>query len=102
MTIGFELDGRPFVGLNGGPIFRFSEAVSFEVFCETQERTDYFWEKLSDGGREMQCGWLKDRYGLSWQVVPIMLPQLMTGPDPERVKRATEAMFTMSRLDMAA
>jgi len=101
MTIAFELDGRPFVALNGGPVFMFNEAISFQVFCDTQERIDYFWDRLCDGGTESQCGWLKDKYGLSWQIVPRALTAMMTDPDPARVARMTEAMFKMTRLDIA-
>jgi predicted 3-demethylubiquinone-9 3-methyltransferase (glyoxalase superfamily) len=102
MTVEFELDGQRFVGINGGPDFKFDEAVSFEIKCETQEEIDYFWERLSDGGEEGPCGWLKDRYGLSWQVVPTGMEELFADPDPERAKRAMQAMLGMSKLDIAA
>jgi predicted 3-demethylubiquinone-9 3-methyltransferase (glyoxalase superfamily) len=101
MTIAFELDGRPFVALNGGPIFKFTEAVSFQVFCDTQERVDHFWNRLSKDGTEVQCGWLKDKHGLSWQIVPRALPAMMADPDPARVRRVAEAMFKMVKLDIA-
>jgi predicted 3-demethylubiquinone-9 3-methyltransferase (glyoxalase superfamily) len=102
MTVEFELDGQRFVGINGGPEFKFDEAVSFEIRCETQEEIDYYWEKLTEGGSEGPCGWLKDRYGLSWQVVPTMLEELVADADRQRAKRAMEAMFGMRKLDVAA
>ena len=102
MTVEFELDGQRFVGINGGPEFKFDEAVSFEIKCEDQEEIDYYWEQLSDGGEEGQCGWLKDRYGLSWQVVPAGMEELFTDPDPERAQRAMEALLKMGKLDVAA
>jgi predicted 3-demethylubiquinone-9 3-methyltransferase (glyoxalase superfamily) len=102
MTVEFELDGQRFVGINGGPQFRFDEAVSFQITCEDQEEVDYFWERLSEGGEEGQCGWLKDRYGLSWQVVPTGMEEVFADPDPERARRAMEAMLGMRKLDVAA
>ena len=102
MTVEFELDGQRFVGINGGPEFTFDEAVSFQVDCETQEEVDYYWEKLSAGGAEGPCGWLKDRYGLSWQVVPTGMEELFADPDPARAQRAMEAMLGMGKLDIAA
>jgi predicted 3-demethylubiquinone-9 3-methyltransferase (glyoxalase superfamily) len=104
MTIEFELDGQSFMGLNGGPVFRFNEAVSFMVECETQEQVDHYWEKLSEGGDEgaQQCGWLKDRFGLSWQIVPSGLSDLIGGPDRERSDRAMEAMLRMKKIDLDA
>jgi predicted 3-demethylubiquinone-9 3-methyltransferase (glyoxalase superfamily) len=102
MTVEFELDGQRFVGINGGPDFKFDEAVSLEIKCETQEEIDYFWERLSDGGEEGPCGWLKDRYGLSWQVVPTGMEELFADPDPERAQRAMQAMLGMGKLDIAA
>ena len=102
MTVEFELDGTRFVGINGGPEFTFSEAVSFEVTCEDQAEIDYYWEKLSEGGEEGPCGWLKDRYGLSWQVVPTGMVAFFEAADPERARRATEAMFRMRKIDVAA
>jgi predicted 3-demethylubiquinone-9 3-methyltransferase (glyoxalase superfamily) len=102
MTVEFELDGHRFVGINGGPQFTFDEAVSFEINCETQDEVDYYWERLSEGGEEGQCGWLKDRYGLSWQVVPTGMVEVLTGEDPARAQRAMQAMLGMSKLDIAA
>lgn len=102
MTVEFELDGNRFVAINGGDQFKFDEAVSFEIECETQEEVDYFWERLTDGGKEVQCGWLEDRFGLSWQVVPRGMNELFTDPDPARVERAMKAMLGMVKLDAAA
>jgi predicted 3-demethylubiquinone-9 3-methyltransferase (glyoxalase superfamily) len=102
MTVEFELDGQRFVGINGGPQFKFDEAVSFQITCETQEEIDYYWERLSEGGEEGPCGWLKDRYGLSWQVTPTGMEELFTDPDQERAQRAMEAMLKMGKLDIAA
>ena len=102
MTVLFELDGQRFVGINGGPEFRFDEAVSFEIECEDQDEVDRYWAALTDGGQESQCGWLKDRFGLSWQVVPRGMSEVLNGPDPERGRRAMEAMFGMTKLDLAA
>ncbi len=102
MTVEFELEGQRFVGINGGPKFKFDEAVSFQIDCETQQDVDYYWERLSTGGEEGPCGWLKDKYGLSWQVVPSGMEELFTDPDPERTKRAMQAMLKMSKLDIAA
>jgi predicted 3-demethylubiquinone-9 3-methyltransferase (glyoxalase superfamily) len=101
MTVEFELDGQRFLGINGGPEFEFDEAVSFAIECETQDEVDYFWEKLTDGGEESQCGWLKDRYGLSWQVVPTGMEELFADPDPGRARRAMEAMLKMRKIDLA-
>ncbi len=102
MTVEFELEGQKFVGLNGGPHFKFTEAVSFVVNCETQEEVDYFWGKLTaDGGAESQCGWLKDKYGLSWQVVPTILPKLFQNKDPEKTQRVMKAMLQMKKIDIA-
>lgn len=99
MTVDFELDGRPFTALNGGPHFTFNEAVSIVVNTEGQEETDHYWQALLDGGGEpAQCGWLTDRFGLSWQVVPKELGELLADPDPERARRATEAMLAQSRI----
>ena len=100
MTVEFELDGQRFVGINGGPQFTFSEAISLEIRCETQEEVDYYWAKLSDGGSEGPCGWLKDRYGLSWQVVPAGMDELFSDTDPQRAQRAMQAMLQMKRLDI--
>jgi predicted 3-demethylubiquinone-9 3-methyltransferase (glyoxalase superfamily) len=100
MTVNFSLDGQEFVGLNGGPIFTFSEAISFQVFCDTQEEIDYFWDKLSEGGGKGQCGWLKDKYGMSWQVIPAILPKLLRDKDPVKSQRVTRAMLQMTKLDI--
>jgi predicted 3-demethylubiquinone-9 3-methyltransferase (glyoxalase superfamily) len=100
MTVEFELDGQDFTALNGGPHFKLTEAVSFVVNCETQEEVDYFWEKLSEGGAEVQCGWLKDKYGLSWQIVPTILTQLFKDNDPEKTKRVMKAMLQMKKIDI--
>jgi predicted 3-demethylubiquinone-9 3-methyltransferase (glyoxalase superfamily) len=97
----FELDGNRFVGINGGPEFKFTEAVSFQIDCETQAEIDHYWSRLSEGGSEGPCGWLKDRYGLSWQVVPTGMDELFSHPDKERARRAMEAMFGMRKLDIA-
>jgi predicted 3-demethylubiquinone-9 3-methyltransferase (glyoxalase superfamily) len=100
MVVEFELDGQRFVGINGGPEFKFDEAVSFQINCETQEEVDYYWDKLTEDGEESQCGWLKDKYGLSWQVTPTGMEELFSDPDPERAKRAMEAMLKMRKLDI--
>jgi predicted 3-demethylubiquinone-9 3-methyltransferase (glyoxalase superfamily) len=100
MTVDFEVNGQRFTGINGGPDFKFDEAVSFAVTCETQDELDYYWEKLSEGGSEGPCGWLKDKYGLSWQVVPAGLDDLFADADPGRADRAMKAMLGMSKLDM--
>jgi predicted 3-demethylubiquinone-9 3-methyltransferase (glyoxalase superfamily) len=102
MTVEFELDGQRFIGINGGPEFSFDEAVSFAIECETQEEVDYYWDKLTEGGEESQCGWLKDRYGLSWQVVPTGMEELFADPDKGRAERAMKAMLGMRKLDIAA
>jgi predicted 3-demethylubiquinone-9 3-methyltransferase (glyoxalase superfamily) len=102
MTVSFELDGRPYVALNGGPEFTFNEAVSFQVGCADQDEVDHYWAALSEGGEEGPCGWVKDRWGLSWQIVPTVLPELLGDPDPERAQRAMKAMLSMSKLDIAA
>ncbi|GHF62389.1 putative 3-demethylubiquinone-9 3-methyltransferase (glyoxalase superfamily) [Amycolatopsis bartoniae] len=103
MTVEFEINGQKFVGLNGGPQFKFTEAVSFQIPCETQEEVDYYWDRLTaDGGEEGPCGWVKDKFGLSWQVVPNRLLELTTGPDAEQAARAFEAMMSMHKLDIAA
>ena len=102
MTVEFELDGQRFVGINGGPQFPFDEAVSFQISCETQDDVDYYWDRLTEGGSEAQCGWLKDRYGLSWQVVPTGMAEVFNDPDPDRARRAMEAMLGMSKIDVAA
>ena len=102
MTVRFELDGQEFIALNGGPHFKFNEAISLYVDCEDQGEVDYFWDLLVDGGEPSQCGWLKDRYGLSWQIIPRELPPLLFDPDPEKAQRATQAMFTMTKIDIEA
>jgi len=104
MTVAFELDGQPFTALNGGPAFTFNEAISFQVSCETQAEVDYYWVQLGVGGdeRAQQCGWLKDRFGVSWQVVPTALIEMLGAPDTQKVQRATAAMLQMKKLDIAA
>jgi predicted 3-demethylubiquinone-9 3-methyltransferase (glyoxalase superfamily) len=101
MVVEFELFGQRFVGINGGPQFTFSEAISLEISCKDQEEVDYYWDKLSEGGSEGPCGWLKDRFGVSWQVVPEGMDELFTDPDPKRAERAMQAMFSMKKLDLA-
>jgi predicted 3-demethylubiquinone-9 3-methyltransferase (glyoxalase superfamily) len=102
LTVAFELDGRPFVALNGGPEYRFTEALSLQVHCETQDEVDRYWSLLSEGGEEGPCGWLKDRFGLSWQIVPARMLELLADPDPARAQRAMAAMMQMGKLDIAA
>jgi predicted 3-demethylubiquinone-9 3-methyltransferase (glyoxalase superfamily) len=104
MTIAFELDGQRFTALNGGPHFKFNEAVSLLVNCQSQAEVDRYWTRLSEGGdeRAQQCGWLKDRYGLSWQIVPTLLPELLSDPDPNKARRAMEAMLKMKKIDLDA
>ncbi len=102
MTVSFVLDGQDFTALNGGPAFKFTEAISFTVDCETQEEVDYYWQQLSDGVFEGQCGWLKDKFGLSWQIVPSVLGALLRHPDPARAQRVMRAMLQMKKLDIAA
>jgi predicted 3-demethylubiquinone-9 3-methyltransferase (glyoxalase superfamily) len=102
LAVEFELNGQKFVGLNGGPEFEFSEAISFQIFCEDQDEVDYYWSKLTEGGEEGPCGWLKDKYGVSWQVIPKGLVDMLTDEDPEKAKRTTEAMYAMKKLDIAA
>jgi len=102
MTVDFQLEGQSFVALNGGPHFKFTEAISFVVNCQTQDEVDTYWEKLSAGGAEVQCGWLKDKFGLSWQIVPTALPELLSGPDPEKSQRVMKVMLTMKKLDIRA
>jgi predicted 3-demethylubiquinone-9 3-methyltransferase (glyoxalase superfamily) len=103
LTVAFELEGQAFTALNGGPVFKFNEAISFQVDCGTQEEVDHYWEKLSEGGdpKAQQCGWLKDKYGVSWQVVPRVLVEMMSDPDSEKSGRAMEAMFQMKKIDIA-
>ena len=100
MTVEFQLEGQDFVALNGGPHFKFTEAISFVVNCGTQEEVDYYWEKLSEGGKEVQCGWLKDRYGLSWQIVPTVLGELLSDKDAAKSQRVMQAMLKMVKLDI--
>ncbi|MCW2548139.1 MAG: hypothetical protein JWN96_2599 [Mycobacterium sp.] len=102
MLVEFELDGQRFVGINGGPQFTFDEAISFEISCEDQEEVDFYWDRLTEGGEESQCGWLKDQFGVSWQVVPEGMDEIFADPDPEAAKRAVQAMFGMRKLDIAA
>ena len=102
MSVEFELDGQRFNAINGGPEFTFDEAVSFRINCEDQDDVDYYWERLTEGGEEGRCGWLKDRFGLSWQVVPAGLEQVLADPDPERSRRAMQAMLQMRKLDIVA
>ena len=101
MTVNFELDGLPFFALNGGPDYSFSEAISFQISCKDQDEVDSYWSTLSEGGEEGPCGWLKDRFGLSWQIVPTALPELPGDPDPGRSQRAMQAMLGMKKLDIA-
>ncbi len=101
LVVEFELNGQKFVALNGGPQFTFNEAISLQIPCEDQAEVDYYWSRLSDGGQEVACGWLKDRYGLSWQVIPNVLIDMISDPDPEKAKRATEAMLSMTKFDIA-
>jgi predicted 3-demethylubiquinone-9 3-methyltransferase (glyoxalase superfamily) len=103
MTVVFELDGQAFTALNGGPMFQFNEAISLQVHCENQDEVDYYWGKLAAGGdaRAQQCGWLKDKFGLSWQVIPRELFELIQDPDPQKSQRATQAMLQMKKIDIA-
>jgi predicted 3-demethylubiquinone-9 3-methyltransferase (glyoxalase superfamily) len=103
MTAEFEIEGQKFLALNGGPIFKFNEAISFQVYCETQEEVDYYWEKLSEGGDEkaQQCGWLKDKYGVSWQIVPTILMKMLKDKDSEKSQRVMKAMLQMHKLDIS-
>ncbi|MDQ1636951.1 MAG: hypothetical protein QOF62_290 [Pyrinomonadaceae bacterium] len=102
MTAEFQLEGQNFVAINGGPHFKFTEAISFVVDCETQEEVDYFWDKLTaDGGQESQCGWLKDKYGLSWQITPRVLIEMIGDKDPQKAQRVMEAMLQMKKIDIA-
>jgi predicted 3-demethylubiquinone-9 3-methyltransferase (glyoxalase superfamily) len=101
-VVNFKLDGQEFKALNGGPMFKFTEAVSFMIDCADQAEVDYYWDRLTEGGEESQCGWLKDRFGLSWQVTPSNLGDLIGGSDPVRANRAMQAMLKMAKLDIAA
>src|SRR5262247_2258558 len=102
MTVEFELDGQDVLALNGGPHFTFNEAISLIVYCETQAEVDHFWSKLSAGGQEVQCGWLKDRFGVAWQIVPTLLLEMLQDKDPQKARRVTAAMLKMIKLDIAA
>ena len=102
MTVSFELDGQAFLALNGGPEFTFNEAISLQVSCQTQDEVDHYWSRLSEGGDEGPCGWLKDRYGVSWQITPARLVELIGHPDPARSQRAMRAMLEMKKIDIAA
>jgi predicted 3-demethylubiquinone-9 3-methyltransferase (glyoxalase superfamily) len=102
LTVNFELDGQPYTAINGGPAFTFDEAISLLIDCADQAEIDHYWEKLTDGGEESQCGWLKDRYGLSWQVVPSGWEEMLNDPDQARSQRAMQAMLGMKKLDLAA
>ena len=103
MTVAFELEGQAFVALNGGPVFQFNEAISFQIYCDTQKEVDDYWAKLSEGGPKeaQQCGWLKDKYGVSWQVVPVILIEMLTDPDSGKSQRAMKAMLQMKKIDIA-
>jgi predicted 3-demethylubiquinone-9 3-methyltransferase (glyoxalase superfamily) len=101
MTVAFQLEGQDFTALNGGPVFKFTPAISFVVNCETQDEVDRLWERLAEGGKEGQCGWLEDRFGVSWQIVPIAMGELLSSGDPERSRRVMEAMLKMGKLDIA-
>ena len=101
MTVNFELDGQQFIALNAGPHFKFTEAISFFISCENQQEVDMFWDKLSDGGEKSMCGWLKDKYGLSWQVIPTALTKLMGDPDPVKAKAVLDAMLKMKKIVIA-
>ncbi len=102
MAVRFEIDGMEFVGINGGPIFQFTEAISLQVPCDSQEEVDKYWVALlADGGQESQCGWLKDKFGLSWQITPTVLPELLGNPDPDKAQRAMKAMLGMQKIDIA-
>ena len=102
MTVEFQLEGQSFVALNGGPHFKFTEAISFLVSCQTQDEVDAYWEKLSAGGTDARCGWLKDKFGLSWQIVPTVLSELLSDPDSEKSQRVMKALMTMKKLDIRA
>ena len=102
MAVEFEIEGQKFVGLNGGPQFKFDEAISFQIACDSQAEIDHFWSKLTEGGKEVQCGWLKDKFGLSWQVVPRVLPELLGNPNAEKADRVMKAMLQMKKFDIAA
>lgn len=102
MTVEFQIEGQDFLALNGGPVFKFNEAISFQVHCKTQEEVDYYWEKLTQGGDKnaQQCGWLKDKYGVSWQIVPTVLPEMLQDKDPKKSERVMKALLQMHKLDI--
>ena len=100
MIVAFDLDGQNFTAINGGPVFKFTEAISFLVDCKNQKEVDYFWEKLSEGGKTGQCGWLKDKYGVSWQIVPTVLGKMMSDKDPQKSKRGISAMLKMTKINI--
>ena len=100
MTINFEIESQEFTALNGGPLYKFTEAISFYVKCKSQDEVDYYWDKLTKAGEKQPCGWLKDKYGLSWQIVPTLLVEMLNDPDPEKVKRVTEAMLKMTKIEI--
>lgn len=102
VAVEFELNGQKFVALNGGPQFTFNPAISFQIHCADQDEVDYYWSRLSEGGQEVACGWVTDKYGVSWQVIPAVLIDMIGDPDPEKAKRATEAMLSMTKFDIAA
>jgi predicted 3-demethylubiquinone-9 3-methyltransferase (glyoxalase superfamily) len=103
MVVNFQIEGQEFIALNGGPLFKFTEAISFTINCQTQEEVDYFWSKLTaDGGQESQCGWLKDKYGLSWQVVPTVLHELLGDKNPKKAQQVMKAMLQMKKIDIPA
>ncbi len=101
MSAGFEIDGQEFIAFNGGPMFKFTEAISLFVKCENQEEIDHLWEQLSEGGEKSRCGWLKDKFGVSWQIIPPILGELLTDPDPEKAKRVVQAMMKMDKIEIA-
>jgi predicted 3-demethylubiquinone-9 3-methyltransferase (glyoxalase superfamily) len=100
MTVRFRIEGQDFIALNGGPEYKFTHAISFVVNCRTQREIDYYWRKLSAGGKEIQCGWLQDKFGVSWQIVPTVIPELLTGNDPEKTARVMKAVLSMVKLDI--
>ena len=102
LTVSFTLDGQEYLGLNGGPQFRFTEAISFQIMCKDQEEADHYWDRLTEGGEESQCGWLKDKFGVSWQVTPTEMLALLQDPDPGRAQRSMKAMLGMKKIDIAA
>jgi predicted 3-demethylubiquinone-9 3-methyltransferase (glyoxalase superfamily) len=102
LTVEFQLEGQTFVALNGGPVYKFSEAISFVVNCQTQDEVDHYWEKLTAGGTEIQCGWLKDKFGLAWQIVPTVFFELLSDPDPKKSQRVMNALMTMIKPDIRA